>query len=72
MDRLTITQRIEMIETYCKNGDSATATYRGLHNHPTTQTICKIVDKFDETGVVTTIERRVHHRFACSAENIVI
>ena len=42
MDRLTITQRIKMIKTYYKNGDSATATYRslsgdyGLYNHPTT------------------------------------
>ena len=26
--------------------------------------------KFDETGVVTNIERPVHHRFAYSAENI--
>ena len=39
MDRLTITQRIKIIKTYYKNGDSATATYRalrgdyGLHNY---------------------------------------
>ena len=30
----------------------------------------KIVKKFKETGVVTNIERPVHHRFACSAENV--
>ena len=52
MDHLTITQRIKMIKTYYKNGDSATATYRtlrgdyGLHNRPTTQAIGKIVKKF--------------------------
>ena len=41
MDHLTITQRIKMIKTYYKNGNSATATYRalrsdyGLYNRPT-------------------------------------
>jgi hypothetical protein len=76
MDRLTITQRIKIIKTYYKNGDSATATYRalrgdyGLHNRPTTQAIGKIVKKFEETGAVTNIVRPVHHRFARSAENI--
>ena len=48
--RLTITQRLKMIKTNYKNGDSATvtATYRalkgdyGLHNLPTTQAISKI------------------------------
>ena len=29
-----------------------------------------IVKKFEETGVVTNIERRVHHRFAHPVENI--
>ena len=48
MDRLTVTQRISIIKTYYKNGDSATATYRalrgdcGLHNRPTTQAIGKL------------------------------
>ena len=76
IDRLTITQRIKIIKTYYKNGDSATATYRalrgdyGLHNRPTTQAIGKIVKKFEETGAVTNIVRPVHHRFARSAENI--
>ena len=46
--------------------------HKGLRNRPTTQAIDKIVKKFEETGVVTNIERPVHHRFACSAENIVI
>ena len=52
MDRLTITQRINIIKNYYKNGDSATATYcalredYGLHNRPTTQAIGKIVKKF--------------------------
>ena len=68
MDRLTITQRIKIIKAVYKNGDFATATYRtlkgdyGLHNRPTTQAIGKIVKKFQETGVVTNIERPVHHR----------
>ena len=76
MDRLTTTQRIKIIKTYYKNGDSATATYRalrgdyGLHNRQTTQAIGKSVKKFEETGVVTNIERPKHHRFARSAENI--
>ena len=34
--------------------------------------IDKIVKKFEETGMVTNIERPVHHRFACSAINIAI
>ena len=68
MDRLTITQRIKIIKTYYKNGDSATATHHaligdyGLHNRPTTQAIGKIVKKFKETGAVTNILRPVHHR----------
>ena len=32
----------------------------------------KIVKKYEETGLVTSIERPVYHRFACSAENISI
>ena len=42
------------------------------HNRPTTQAIARIVKKFEETGVVTSIERAVRHRFARSAENIAI
>ena len=55
MDRLNITQRIKMIKTCCKNGDSATVTYHalrgdyGLHNRQTMQAIGKIVKKFEET-----------------------
>ena len=41
----------------------------GLHNCLTTQAIGKIMKKFEETGVVTEIEKTVHHRFARSAEN---
>ena len=44
----------------------------GLHNRPTTQPIGKIMKKFEETGVVTNIERPVNHRFALSAENSAI
>ena len=71
MDRLTITQRIIIIRTCYKNGDSATATYRalrgnyGLHNCTTTQAIGKILKKFEETGVVANIDR-----FDRSAEHI--
>ena len=32
----------------------------------------KIVKKFAETGMVTNIEKPVHHRFTCSTENIAI
>ena len=62
-----------MVKTYYKNVDSATATYRplrgdyDLHNRPTTQAIGKIVKEFEETGVVTNIERPVHHHLARSA-----
>ena len=78
MDRLTITQRIKIIKTYYENGISATAAYcalrgdYGLQNRPTTQAMGKIVKKFEETGVVTNIEKPVHHRFDRSAENIAI
>ena len=78
MDRLTITQRIKIIKIYNKHSDSATATYRavrggyGLHNRPTMQAIGKIVKTFEETGVVTNIERPGHHRFTGFAENIAI
>ena len=67
-----------MIKTYNKNGDSAKVTYcalRGdydLHNRPPAQAIGKIVKKFEETGVVTNVERPVDHRCARSAENIAI
>ena len=52
MDRLIIIQRLKIIRTYYKNGDSATSTYRALkggyslHNRPTTQAIDKIMKKF--------------------------
>ena len=61
MNRLTIRQRIKIVKTYNKSGDSATATYRGLrgdyglHNRPTRQAIYEIVKKFEETGVITKI-----------------
>ena len=64
--------------SYYKNSVSAKATHHasrgdyGLHNRPTTQAINEIVKKFEETGVVTNIERPVHYRFASSAENIAI
>ena len=78
MDRLTITQRIQIIKTYYENSDSVTATYRtlrgdyDLYNRRTTQAIGKIVQKFEGSGVFTNIEGHVHHCFARSAENIAI
>ena len=36
------------------------------------QVIGEIVKKFEETDLVTNIERPVHHRFARSAQNITI
>ena len=59
-------------------GNSTTVTYRvlrgdyGLHNRQTTSAIRKIVNKFEETELVTNIERPVHHRFALFSENIAI
>ena len=59
MDRLTIAQCIKIIKTYeKKNDDSATDTYRALrgdydlHNRATKKAIGKIVNKFEEPGVV--------------------
>ena len=52
MVRLTVTQRIKIIKTYHKNGDSITIAHRalrgnyGLHNRSTTQAIGKIVKIF--------------------------
>jgi len=54
MDRLTIEQRVKIIKTYYKSGDSNIATFRALrddygrHNRPTKQVIGKIVKKFEE------------------------
>ena len=56
-----------MVTTYC-----ALREDYGLHNRPTTKAVDKIVKKFEETEVVANIERNVHYRFACSAENIAI
>ena len=64
-----------MIKIYYKNVDSTTATYHVLRgdcsllSRPTTQTIGKIVKKFEETEVVTNIERLVHRHFARFIEN---
>ena len=72
--RLTNTQGIEIIKTYYKNVDFATASYRalrgdyGLYNRPTTPAIGKILKKFEKTVVATNIERPVHCGFARSAE----
>ena len=47
-----------IIKTYYRNDDSVTVAYRalrgdyGFHNRPTKQAIGKIVNKFEETGVV--------------------
>ena len=55
------TQRVKIVKTYYKSGDSATTTCRalrgdyGLHNRPTTQAIDKLVKKFEETGEVSII-----------------
>ena len=85
MDRLIITQHIIMIKIYYKSGTYATAMYRtlrgvyGLRNRSTTQaistttqTISTIVKKFEETGMITNIERPVRHCIARSTENISI
>ena len=58
MDRLTITQRIQIVKTYYKNCDSATATYSALRG-----------DYNLHTRPTTNIDRPVHHCFACFSEN---
>ena len=75
MDRLTITQRIKIIENLLQKWwfcQSHVSWFKGLHNHPTTQVIGKIVKKFEGTGFFTSTEMPVHHRFAHSTENIAI
>ena len=62
MDHLTITQCIYRALT----GDYS------LHKRLITQAIGKIVYKFEETGMVTNIERPVHHLYARSTKNIAI
>ena len=43
-----------------------------MHNRPTTQATGKIVKKFKETGVITSVERPKRYRYAHSVENITI
>ena len=67
---------MKMIKTYYKNGDVATHRFLrgdfGLHNHPTMPAIGKIMNKFEETVVVTNIETPVHNRFSYFAKNSAI
>ena len=56
MDHLTTKQLIKIIKTHYKNGDSATATYRGVEEEQImvyiTIQLRKELKKFEETGVV--------------------
>ena len=66
------------LTTHYKYDDSAPATYCALRgdysskNRRTTQATCEIGKKFEETGVVTNMERLVYYRFTRSAKNIAI
>ena len=63
MDRLISHNAQKLSKPTSKMGVPAITTYRAIG---------KIVMKFEETEVVTNIERPVHNRFACYAENIAI
>ena len=76
MDRLTTAERVKIVKTYYKSGDSNVSTFRALrgdfgkNTRPTAQAIGKIVAKFEKTGSVTDATTPAHHRKARSMENI--
>lgn len=76
MDRYTIEERVKVIKSHYKNGECFVSTFRALrgdfgrHNRPTQPTITNIIRKFEETGSVCDVVRRLHHRNARTPENI--
>ena len=65
MDRLTIMQRIKLLKPAAK---MMRLPQPRIYNFPTTPAIGKIVKKYEDSGVVTSIERLVHYHFARFAE----
>lgn len=76
MERLTIEQRVKVIEAYYENGRSNKNAFRALrdffgqHNRPTESAIGKIVKKFKQTGSVADVKAPLRARVRRSAENI--
>lgn len=76
MERLTIEQRVKVIEAYYENGRSnknafrALRDYFGQHNRPTESSIAKIIRKFKETGSVADARTPLRARLGRSEENI--
>lgn len=76
MGRLTIEQRVKVIEAYYENGRSNRNALRALrdifgqHNRPTESAIAKIVQKFKQTGSVADVKIPLRARVRRSAENI--
>ena len=76
MERLTIQQRVKVIEAYYENGRSNKKTFRALrsvfghHKRPTESAIGKIVKKFEETGSVADVKTSSRARLRRSDENI--
>ena len=76
MERLTIEQRVKVIEAYYENGRSNRNAFRALrdffgqHNRPTESAIGKIVRKFKQTGSVADMKTPLRARLRRSAENI--
>lgn len=70
MVHFTTAQRVKIVKTYYKNGDSKVFTcFRALnggycaHNRPTTQKIANILKEFKENGSVTGTVEPVRHLF---------
>lgn len=76
MERLTIQQRVKVIEAYFENGRSNKQAFRALrsvfsqHKRPTEGAIAKIVKKFQETGSVADVKTSSRARLRRSDENI--
>lgn len=76
MERLSIEERVKVIEAYYENGRSNKSAFRALrdffgpHNRPTESAIGKIVKKFQETGSVADVKKPVRARAGRSPENI--
>ena len=76
VQRLTIEQRVKVVEAYYENGRSNKNEFRALrelfgqHNRPTESAIGKIVRKFKHTGSVADVETPSRARLPRSDENI--
>lgn len=76
MERYTVDQRVFLVKTYYKYGESAAETVRksrtefGRNNAPSKTAVGKLIQKFEEMGTVQDARKRVYHRSGRSLENI--